>query len=82
MKTRMKKLILTLLFTLPLFMQVALCDPPGPPGPGGPPGGTGGVPVGSPIDNETIVLLAVAFVYGVYKIIEFRRNRSAEEATK
>lgn len=82
MKALMKKLIFTLLFSLLLFIQVALPDPPGPPGPGGPPGGTGGVPVGSPIDNETIVLLAIAFVYGVYKIIEFRRSRSAEEAMK
>ena len=82
MKTLIKKTILTLLLTVPLFMQVALTDPPGPPGPGGPPGGSGGVPVGSPIDNETIVLLVLAFAYGVYKIIEFKRNRSAEEASR
>jgi hypothetical protein len=82
MKTRLKKLIFTLLFTIPLFIQVALPDPPGPPGPGGNPGGAGGVPVGSPIDNETIILLLLAFAYGIYKIIEFRRNRAAEEAAK
>lgn len=77
MKINLKKLFFTLAFTLPMFIQVALPDPPGPPGPGGPPGGTGGIPVGSPIDNGTIVLMVIAFAYGVYKIIEFRRNKAA-----
>jgi hypothetical protein len=75
MKTNIKKAIFTLLFTLPLFIQVALPDPPGPPGPGGDPGGSGGIPVGSPIDNTTIVLLVLAFCYGVYKLLEFKRNK-------
>ena len=82
MKNQLKTLIFTLIFTLPMFIQSVLADPPGPPGPGGNPGGAGGVPVGSPIDNETIVLLVLAFAYGVYKIIEFRRNRAAEEASR
>ena len=82
MKTTVKKALLTLILTIPLFMQVALPDPPGPPGPGGPPGGGGGVPVGSPIDNQTIFLLVLAFAYGVYKIIEFRRNRAAEGSSR
>ena len=78
MKTLMKKIFFTLMFTIPMFIQVALPDPPGPPGPGGPPGGGGGgVPVGSPIDNGTIVLMVLAFAYGVYKIIEFRKNKAA-----
>jgi hypothetical protein len=78
MKALTKKLLFTFLFTLPMFIQVALPDPPGPPGPGGDPGGSGGVPVGSPIDSTTVVLLILAFCYGVYKLVEFRRNKALE----
>jgi hypothetical protein len=76
----MKRILL--LFFLVFHFVLAFADPPGPPGPGGDPGGSGGVPVGSPIDGETIVLLAVAAVYGIYKIIEFRRNRALQELSK
>ena len=71
----MKKILLfsTLVFTHAL----TFADPPGPPGPGGDPGGSGGVPVGSPIDNTTIILLVLAFCYGVWKIVEFRRKSAA-----
>lgn len=77
MKSLLKKSILTILLTVPLFIQMALPDPPGPPGPGGDPGGSGGVPVGSPIDNTTLFLLALAFCYGVWKIVEFKRKSAA-----
>jgi hypothetical protein len=80
MKNLIKKSFLTILLIIPLFIQVAMSDPPGPPGPGGDPGGSGGVPVGSPIDNTTLVLLLLAFCYGVYKLLKFKRNKSAASA--
>ena len=78
MKYLLKRAILTILLTVPLFIQMALPDPPGPPGPGGDPGGSGGVPVGSPIDNTTLFLLVLAFSYGVYKLLEFKKKQSTE----
>jgi hypothetical protein len=78
MKNLFTKSLLTFLLAIFLFMNSVLSDPPGPPGPGGDPGGSGGVPVGSPIDNSTIVLLVLALAYGVYKIYEFRKKRPQE----
>jgi hypothetical protein len=79
-KILFKQMLLTFLLTVPMFVTSVLSDPPGPPGPGGDPGGSGGVPVGSPIDNGTIVLLAIALIYGAYKIYQFRRKRPQETA--
>jgi hypothetical protein len=76
----MKRLFL-LLFLL-FNVMVLIADPPGPPGPGGDPGGSGGVPVGSPIDGETIILLVVAVIYGIYKVLEFKHNKKTQELTK
>jgi hypothetical protein len=76
----MKKLFL--LAFLFLTAAIAVADPPGPPGPGGNPGGTGGVPVGSPIDGTTFFLLIIAIAYGVYKLLEFRRNNASGDISK
>jgi hypothetical protein len=81
MKNLFTKSLLTFFLAVLFFMNPVFSDPPGPPGPGGDPGGSGGVPVGSPIDNSTIVLLVLALVYGVYKIYEFRKKRP-EESTE
>ncbi|HNW77118.1 MAG TPA: hypothetical protein PKJ28_09560 [Bacteroidales bacterium] len=78
----MKKILCILFISLPLLAGVAFADPPGPPGPGGDPGGTGGVPVGSPIDGQTIILLVIAFAYAVYKLIDFRKQRSPRKTTR
>ncbi len=72
----MKNFYLSLLLFVTPFLLLA--DPPGPPGPGGNPGGSGGVPVGSPIDSLTIVLLVIAAGYGIYKLVEFRKNRKID----
>jgi hypothetical protein len=71
-----------LIFSFIACFFAVMADPPGPPGPGGNPGGTGGVPVGSPIDSVTIVLLSLAVVYGIYKLLEFRRNRTMHDASE
>ena len=78
----MKKIFCILFISLPLLAGVVFADPPGPPGPGGEPGGTGGVPVGSPIDGQTIILLVIAFAYAVYKLIDFRKHRSPRKTTR
>jgi hypothetical protein len=76
----MRKLFL--LCFLVFNFALAMADPPGPPGPGGDPGGSGGVPVGSPIDRETIILLVIAVVYGIYKVLEVKRNKASAGQTK
>ena len=80
MKNLTKKALFLLLFTIPAFTGSVLADPPGPPGPGGDPGGSGGVPVGSPIDGTTLALLILASCYGVYKLIEHRKNRQFQKS--
>jgi len=72
MKKTMKKLKLILILPLLLINSFVIADPPGPPGPGGT---GGGVPVGSPIDNQTWILLAVCLIYAIYKIYELYKNK-------
>jgi hypothetical protein len=69
----MKKILYTgflliQLMVVPCFLNSVFADPPGPPDPGGDPGGSGGLPVGAPIDNAVIVLIALGVFYGGYKL--------------
>jgi len=70
------------LILVPLFIAGVFADPPGPPGPGGPPGTNGGVPVGAPIDNGIVILLALGMAYGCYKIYEIRKKRMVMKEEK
>jgi hypothetical protein len=67
------------LILMPFFIEGVFADPPGPPGPGGPPGDNGGVPVGAPIDNGIVVLIALGIAYGCYKIYIIRRNKAMQK---
>ncbi len=75
----MKKLILTLVFSVALLAPLTHADPPGPPGPGGDPGGSGGVPVGSPVDGGIGILLAMGIAYGGFKLIPRKDQKIHEE---
>jgi len=70
------------LILMPLFIAGVFADPPGPPDPGGPPGSNGGVPVGAPIDNGVVVLVALGLAYGCYKIYIIRRNKGSLKEDK
>jgi hypothetical protein len=75
----MKKLLpriflIAQLILVPFIISDVLADPPGPPLPGGNPVSGGGTPVGAPIDDGIVVLLALGIAYGSYKIYVIKRN--------
>jgi hypothetical protein len=76
-KSLRRILVVVQLILVPLFISGVFADPPGPPGPGGPPGSSGGVPVGAPIDDGIIVLLALGLTYGCYKLYEIWKMRGS-----
>jgi hypothetical protein len=76
MKSTFRLLLLLFLIFIPALASIVFADPPGPPGPGGDPsGGGGGLPVGAPIDNGILLLLALGVFYGCYKLYEFWKQR-------
>jgi hypothetical protein len=82
MKKTIKRLIVFTFILIPAFTNYVLADPPSPPGPGGSPSGHGGTPVGAPIDNGIIILLALGVIYGVYKLYELRKAKTLEEPAR
>jgi hypothetical protein len=56
-------------FVFSIFTLMA--DPPAPPTPGGTPIGVG-TPVGAPLDNGVLVLLAMGVLYGILKLYQHR----------
>jgi len=78
----MKKVLAALLIFLTLFTaQVLFADPPGPPDPGPDPISSGGVPVGGPIGGGIMILLALAVVYGAYRIYKIKVSGEKKEAS-
>ncbi len=78
----MKKAALFIFLALIPFINL-IADPPGPPNPGGPPTSTGGVPVGGPVGNGLIFLLALGILFGayqIYEIIRYERKKKEESA--
>jgi hypothetical protein len=74
---QLKKLVLFVIFMIGSL--TVFCDPPQPPNPGGT---TGGVPVGSPIDNETWILLSMVVVFASYKIIRVTKQQNRLKKSK
>lgn len=63
-----KKIIVPVLFVLVTFISFAQnIAPPAPSG--------GPVPPGLPIDSGLILLLVVAVIYGVYKVVKFKKTQ-------
>ncbi len=62
------------LILVPFIISDVLADPPSPPSPGGNPVSGGGTPVGAPIGDGMVVLIALGIAYGTYKIYVIRRN--------
>ena len=76
----MKKLLQRMFFVaqlilVPFFISGVFADPPGPPSPGGNPVSGGGTPVGAPIDDGMVVLIALGIAYGCYKIYEIWKKK-------
>jgi hypothetical protein len=67
------KILIFLVATL-IPALTTLADPPGPPSPGGTPVGGGGRPVGGPIEDGIVILLALAIGYSIFKLIEIRKK--------
>ncbi len=57
----------SILFSLTSFLSLAQGNPP-PPMPPPPPG--------LPIDGPAVLLLILGLIYGIYKTVELRKNRS------
>jgi hypothetical protein len=74
-KSLLRIFLIAQLIIIPLFITGIFADPPGPPNPGGDPSGNGGVPVGGPIDDGLVILLALAIAYGCYKIYEIWKKK-------
>jgi hypothetical protein len=76
MKTRIKLLLTSVLFTV-FFLGslVSFADDPLPTVPGTH-GTSGDAPVGAPIDNGVIFLLALGIGYAVYKLYKFKKARA------
>jgi hypothetical protein len=77
MKTFIKSLLSGVLFTL--FCSIsfsALADDPNPPVVPGEHGAAGDVPVGAPIDNGVIILLAMGVGYATFKLFSSRKIKA------
>lgn len=82
MKKATRSIIVFALMIFPAISNLVLGDPPAPPNPGGSPVGTG-TPVGAPVDNGILILLALGVIYGAYKIYELKKRvKSLEEPTR
>ncbi|MBQ0767825.1 MAG: hypothetical protein KBT58_00925 [Bizionia sp.] len=69
-----KKIIVPVLFVLVTFISFAQnIAPPAPDQPQSLGPGTG--PPGLPIDSGLILLLVVAVIYGVYKVVKFKKTQ-------
>ena len=76
-KSLRRTFLVVQLILVPLFIAGVFADPPGPPNPGGDPGGGGGgTPVGAPIDDGILILLALGITYGCYKIYEIWKRKT------
>lgn len=64
-----KKTFASILFVLISFVCSAQTQNPPPPPPAGPSG-----PVGLPLDGGLVILFAVGFLYGIYKIYSNRKK--------
>jgi hypothetical protein len=65
------------LILVPLFISGVFAEGPGPPS-GEPVNiNANGLPVGAPIDDGMVILLALGIAYGCYKIYVIRRNHVA-----
>ena len=83
MKKVTRSIIVFALMIFPAISNLVLGDPPAPPNPGGSPVTGGGTPVGAPIDNGILILLALGVIYGAYKIYELKKRvKSLEEPTR
>jgi hypothetical protein len=81
----MKKIIKQILSVFAFIIlptALTLADPPGPPGPGGNPIANGGTPVGAPIDNGVLVLLALGIFYGAMKIYQNKTTKHSVAGEK
>jgi hypothetical protein len=74
----MKKAVFFIFLALIPFINL-IADPPGPPNPGGSPTSDGGVPVGGPVGNGLIFLLALGILFGAYKIYEIIRSEKLKK---
>jgi hypothetical protein len=79
MKTHIRLLFMGILFTLlSLVSYSSFADEPNPPIVPGQHGQGGDVPVGAPVDNGIIMLLAMGAGYGAYKLYMTRKEKTEE----
>ena len=79
MKTRIKFFFLSI--SLTFFCGISLssyADDPNPPSVPGQHGVAGDVPVGAPIDNGVVILLALGAGYAVFKLFSTRKVKAEE----
>ena len=77
MKTRTKFLFLSVLFALLYLGSLSsYADDPPPPSVPGEHGTSGDVPVGAPIDNGVMILLAMGIGYATFKLYSARKARA------
>jgi hypothetical protein len=77
MKTFIKSFLSGVLLTLfSLFSFSALADGPNPPIVPGEHGTAGDVPVGAPIDNGVMILLAMGVGYATFKLFSSRKIKA------